>query len=231
MSIVMGLVRDNFSMIVTDSRITLLDKSEREYADEFSKLNFLEFGWEAGTGFGPLMSEFNNMLKSNPIQSIDQVKIRYNEAYNIIKETYPNENYKYTRLLYSCTSLENEQINFHVQTLDQFHGERLIRDKNILVTFPPNDTPEMIESEKKYKSLIENCMSIDDVIYYSACYIEEVNSFCKTVSNICDFGFSIARSDNSLMLANIRESSNVIKQAYHNNTLGNHMKIIKSFTQ
>ena len=72
MSVVVNLLRNDYALIATDSRIMLCDTTERKYADEFEKLYASKIGWVSGTGVGELIRGFSDSFINGAIDTFEQ---------------------------------------------------------------------------------------------------------------------------------------------------------------
>ena len=226
MTIVVNIARNDFSMIATDSRITLLSPANKPYDDSYSKLCDTKFGWLAGTGYGGFIQAFRSAIILNPIISADDIEIVYNQVYNDLIKVESIEDVNNTIVAYSFPIVTNNEIDFHIEVIDQINGRRSIRAKNIVVTLPPEESKQMNDIKQKYHLEIEDSIDMNEIIFKTASYIKAVSLFCDTVSSICDFGL-IFKDGPRVTYANIREEADVIIKNYHNNNLLDMIKILR----
>ena len=229
MTIVVNIVRDDFSMIAMDSRITLLNPVDKLYDDSYSKLCETKFGWLAGTGYGGFIQALKSAIIEKPIVKVDDVEIVYKEVYKDLSIVEPIEVLNNTMVVYSFPYLnDTNEVVFHIESLNPVHGRAGIKDKNIVVTLPPEESDQMNDVKQKYHPLIENSINMNEIIYKTACYIKEVSLFSNGVSSICDYGL-IFKDGPMLTYANIRGEADIIIQNYLNNNLSSMIKVHRLF--
>lgn len=232
MSIVTFIIREEFTMIAADTRITFFEPLNGEkFNDNFSKLSCVGFGWIGGVGYAEFVNTFQSSVQNNQIRTTDDIEPIFNSVYKYLKGKYPEQMIENTKVVYSFAYLDNGFLNMHIESINSVLGHTGIRGKNILVSFLPIDSEEMNLIEGKYKNLIEKSESMEETIFNTACYIEEVSNINITVGKICDFGIMIKKSNDLIVQANIRENVDTIKQAYKNGSLANYIKIITVLSQ
>src|SRR5687768_15201992 len=109
MTVVISYVSDEFSLIVTDTRITFIDAS---FNDNIGKLRSLAhpLGWCAGLGYSPYLEKFKDLTTKNYMRDLTEIENLVKMSKDFIIETDPDsfsEVIKSTLLL-SYTLEENE---------------------------------------------------------------------------------------------------------------------------
>lgn len=223
MTVISSIIRDNYSLIATDTRILLKEQSkEKKYEDRWSKLADSGFGWLAGMGYNGLIVKFNELLKSREITNINDIYSAFDCAYQLTKAIDDDKQVDTTSIVYSYNT-----DDLQIGVIGKSIGRKYIPDKNVLVTLLPDDSEELKAIEARYKKIIEDSSTIEDVIYNNACYFEEVASKTDAVSTIIEFGIMSKANDDVIEYLNIREPIETIKYAYENGSLMNHVKLTK----
>lgn len=226
MSVVASIIKNNYSMIATDSRITLKENSIKLYEDRYSKLFHPSFGWMAGMGYWVFIENFNNMLKQQGISNTADILRIWKEAFTFTKKTKNNEKLDTTVISYSYRDKINSKMQIGI--LNPQSGDCIsLCNENGLVSFLPDMSEQMSIVEQKYRNPIEESKSMEELIYNMACYFEEVSLFTEYVSDIIDCGFMM-ETDTTIEFLKIREPIDTIKHAYKKGTLDKHIELIGS---
>ena len=232
MSIVIAINRENFSMIATDSRITLFDQSEKQFEDNERKLHLYGTIWLAGVGYGPLVCNFRTTLEDRQITDDDRFEPLFKEAHEYTLRNNVNVLDRkqlmsciYTVILYSYATIEGGALKIKIGRLEINNMHKSVTP-NKVITLPPENPDTISHLKTKYEPLIESNSSLDDTVANTARFIKDVSAINQTVSDICDFGLLIIDDQGKLLVVNIRESADNIIKAHASDTLKDHWKII-----
>jgi hypothetical protein len=157
MTAIASIIKDNYSMIATDSRVMPKYPTENIlFEDRCSKLFDSGFGWVAGIGYGVLANNFSNMLKQKILLNTGDVNIltTFDEAYKHTKATDNDDKIDTTIITYSFFD-KNQDSKLQIGILNPKSDNRIVL-KNKFISFLPNRTIEMNEIEQKYKKSIED---------------------------------------------------------------------------
>lgn len=227
MTVIALINKENYSMIATDSRIMLLNPKDKLYEDRCSKLFFSGFGWVAGIGYGPFISNFENKLTRTQISNLSDIGSVWFEAYQDTKKNQYNDRLNTTGIAISYHEKGNPISSLPISVFDPQSGHYYVK-KNGFVSFLPDDSIELNIVKEKYRPLIENSHNIEELIYETACYFKEVSDLNNSVSKICDCGFIVQADNNLIEFMNIREPIETIKYGYKRGNLNEHMKMVSS---
>lgn len=180
MSVVFGLLRNDYAIIATDTRIMLLDTLERLYADEYEKIYKTQCGWVSGVGVGELIRNMTDKLD-------DQInKIRYEEILKLSSK-YSLEDLQKTLIIFS--KLDNEE-QLQIYYIGNEYSLTKV-PKNTLIGMQPADIDDA-EWNRIYKICLKKLQNSSLDIYDDIKFIAEgiyiISKKCQSVSEICDMG-------------------------------------------
>lgn len=180
MSVVFNVLKNDYSLIATDTRIMLVDTSVSQYSDEYSKLYISKHGWVSGTGVGELIRNMIDKLDEEVENNLHEEILKLSSKYNL-------EDLQ--RTLISFSTLDDEK---HLKLFFLGSVYRLIDVKaNILIAMQPSDIDE-VKWNKIYETYSEKITvgrsDLDSDIKTIAEAINEVSKNCLSVSDICDIG-------------------------------------------
>lgn len=227
LSIVVSIIRDEFSMIAGDTRITYHHPNGRtEYNDSSQKIKCVGFSWIGSVGSAAFLHYFHSFLMNGAIRKTDDIEPFFYLACEEVKKLDNQINLDGTQVFYSFSYLEDQVLKMHIESINLKIGRTGVRDKNILVSFLPENSTSLEIIETRYRSLIQDSKDMKEVIYYTASYIEEVANINSTVGKVCDFGLTIKQSNSLILQVNIREEADIIKKAYLDKTLDNYLNVV-----
>ena len=237
MTILIALYKENFAMIATDTRITLLDQTEKPYDDNYSKLCSHYSVWLAGIGYGPLVTTFRSNVESNNTCKTEQFEPIFRMVCNNMLQTLmqpntldPNQIYWLlnTTILFTLPYQQDGVFHMTIKSLNFQTGQKEL-DMNKVSIFPPGNFEDVNQLIQIYEPLIESSSNLDELVYTIARLIKEVSHINQGISNICDFGFLIKDPKKLLLKVNIKEPADIIIEAYNKNCLSNYWKVISEF--
>lgn len=180
MSVVFNLLRNDYSIIATDTRIMLADTSVQQYTDIYSKLYMSEFGWVSGTGVGELIRNMTDKLDDDSENNLHKEILKLSNSYTMedLQKTLISfstfDNKKQLKLFFmgSIYSLTNVQVN------------------NLIAMSPIDiDRSKWNEIYNTYNwKITSSLFNLDNDIKTVAEAIYEVSRNCLSVSEICDIG-------------------------------------------
>lgn len=170
-----------------------------------------------GTGFGPLVTRFNDNIKKAMEESgspdLDNV---FQKALIQTQNEY-NLDTGVTNVLFSYSFFENNEIKLNIELMSSLSQRAGISGSNKLVVLQPTGYDDKLEKiENKYTHLIEKTESLNELIYLTADYIEKVAEVNENVSSVCDLGL-ITNLDNRIaMRQSLRGDTEEIKKVCSN---------------
>jgi hypothetical protein len=208
MSITIGLVSDNFSIVAADTRRT----AGNEYADDSIKISRTNFGWMAAGGTKQFIEHFQELMRAEEVKTLYDVETVFNLVHEYISGT-GCKRVDTNGFYYSLAHLQDNQLCFEVEMIDPLFGRRRIKYKNYLQVSTPENS-ERIQLENKYNRLVQEKPNLKRIVYLIACLIEEASEMDKRISSICDYGIVLKQPDNKVMHLKLREKAETIKKEY-----------------
>lgn len=197
MTTIVGFVRQNISIIITDNRINYGRYQEGGYEDTKRKLfNLPNMGWACGAGLSYFIDAFKDSLISEPIEDTDKIVEIYKRAMNYAKSIEPElaDIIDDSVVMASWFGATTEKFTFRIGFSTKSHyGDQLalLNDNEILVIYPP----EYLESIEKVRDLKERFPFIMDsndeinvVLGRMLKIFNEISENSKFVSTTCDVG-------------------------------------------
>ncbi|OBZ18923.1 hypothetical protein A8L34_05075 [Bacillus sp. FJAT-27264] len=226
MTVVLGVVSDGWSIVMTDTRMTFKDASKQEYDDSVVKLKSLNYphGWFAGIGYSHYIDSLYHLASRCMISSSEQylnamaqvttelVQEQCHDISSIIKTTC-------LRTFINTNHIELELLFINPNT-NQFSTYTYPKDQ-LLVLFPADYTFEM-QSFLRQKYQIEELHqdSFENTVTKLLNIFGEVSINSNAVSEICEIG--IMKKDGPIkkfsLSGNINELiTKIEKQNYFSN--------------
>ena len=230
MSIVIGIVKDDFCIIAADTRITYKQPYVKKFDDDSYKLYYTGFGWIGACGYAKFSYVFQDLVNKTQFTLVDDIEVIYQKAYKEVKGISNDQSIEKSGVMYSFAYSENNYgvPDMHIEALNPILGRTGVKGKNALVIFmPPGDEIILENIRNKYETSIETSNSIDETINLIAHLIEDVSKVNNTVSNICDFGLMVKTPNNTITLARLRQLSFDIYKAYEKRCLNEYINILR----
>ncbi|OME55443.1 hypothetical protein BSK59_13275 [Paenibacillus odorifer] len=194
MTVVLGVVSDEWSILMTDTRMVFKDMSNKEYDDSVVKLKSLNYphGWYAGTGYSPYIDAFyylaNRCLISSSQQYLDAMA-------QVITELVHEQHHNISDILNSTclrTFINEDQVYLEIFFIDQNNGQTsayTYPKDQLLVLFPADYTSEMQSSLKqKYQFEEFRSDSFENIVEKLLNIFKEISINSNAVSEICEIG-------------------------------------------
>ena len=200
MTVVLGIVSDDWSILMTDTRMTLKDTGNREYDDSVVKLKSLNYphGWYAGTGYSPYIDALYHLASRSLISSSDQY---LNAMAQVIIELVKEQEHDISDILRSTclrTFINADQIDLEILFVNQSTGitnAYTYPKEHLLVLFPADYTLEM-QAFLKQKYQIEEFHrdSFENNAAKLLNIFKEISINSDSVSDICEIGIMKRRA-------------------------------------
>lgn len=216
MSVSIGLLTENFSIIAADDRGTYPEPRDgKKYEDGCEKIFLTKFGWVAQHGGIYLtLKFFQRFFETHEIKTRRHI---YTGFLLASKETD-----KYAKPIRSCTTtylysinyFKGGVINMGIEILDFEYKHRKLKSKNVLIVQPPKETKRIKALIERYADMVKAAQDIHQAIYLIACFMHELSKLSQLVSNNVTCGISYRLSDTEVIMMKVSENAKKIKQLY-----------------
>nr|WP_263326362.1 hypothetical protein [Neobacillus sp. Marseille-Q6967] len=229
MSVVIGYVNDQFSILMTDTRISYGMYAEFGWEDHYEKLvSIPSMGWATGVGVYEFIERFLEKLEKSGICTNRKIENLY--VHTLEKEKHKNEciqnHIDSTVITCSWISVEENSKKFKVGLLSKEHfGHSLVelaKDRiNILYPFDYIQDYQRVEKlEKRYSLKNSYNGKLDMILEKLLKIFSEIAENSTGVSQTCHIGIHLFR-DHTVCKLNLREDIRSLLKASKNGTIVN----------
>lgn len=214
MTIVIGVTKEKFSLVATDTRIKLLEPKDKLYEDNQTKIYETKYNWVAGSGFGPIIVSFTNNVQENNIVNLDEMYNLYRVVCMDVKSQYNELKAEDSTLVLSYSYKEDNNIRLKIDTISLKSENMYTFSSNKMFIMPPTGLSEdnIEKTYNKFNPLIQKANTLNELIYQVADCIEEVSKINFNISDICEFGFMFNIGDKFVSKKHLRGRAKDIKE-------------------
>jgi hypothetical protein len=219
MTIIFGLIRDNYAILGADTRVTYFPRNEPSfYQDDATKLVNFNGGWIAGAGSGNFINTFNKETSTQPIFTVDQIEqiyLRMLALNNVSEDGIEKDLFLTTQISYLFAYSNDQGLpEMHIEALHPIAGRRGISGPNTFISFGQSDNEAQTAIVNEYKGKINPVSDLSTTILHCASFVEAMSAVNQYVSPICDLGILVKTSDQQVDIFRIRDnSSSIIKSS------------------
>ncbi|WP_409275863.1 hypothetical protein V1499_09950 [Neobacillus sp. SCS-31] len=214
MTIIFGIVRDEYAILGADTRITYLPETEPSYYnDNAVKLAMFNGGWVAGAGSAAFIDNFNEITSSRLIVGVDDIDRMFIDMLNgngHLNTTNANDHLlDNTQIAYLFTYANDQgHPDMHIETLHCILGRRGLSGKNKFFSFGHSE--DQVSIVNSYQSKINHEQNFVTTLKNCAAFVEDISLVNQSVSPFCDIGILIKESNEQVGFLRIREHSSTI---------------------
>jgi hypothetical protein len=229
MSVVIGYVSDQFSILMTDTRITYGKNAEFGWDDNYEKLvSIPRMGWVTGVGVSDFIERFNEKLSKvafGTVRKLEEMYVNTLEKEKQISEC-PIDHIDSTVITCSWLEYVDNRKRCKVGLLCNEHFGKNLKELvhhriNILYPFDYLDNLNKVEDiERKYCHIANFDGNLEKLVGHLLLIFAEISSNSFSVSSICDIGIHIFKN-NIVMKLKIKEEIRPLIKAAQNGTLMN----------
>lgn len=230
MSVVIGYVTDQFSILMTDTRITFGKNAEFGWDDENDKLvSIPNMGWVTGVGVSDFISRFHEKLTKTKISTVRNIEDLYMKTLENEKRefAYLGNHIDSTVITCSWLGLGDDSIRLGMFCKEYF-GHNLVEllNNQINILYPYDYLEDFSKIDKiqnrikfEYNGNFENLLELLLLIF------AEISANSPGVSSICDIGIQLFLGNEVYKLRIKKDISPLIKAA-ENGTLINMLSVV-----
>jgi hypothetical protein len=234
MSVVIGYVTDQFSIIMTDTRITYGKNAEYGWDDNYEKLvSIPRMGWATGVGVCDFIENFNKILSRVAFGTVGKLEEIY--VNTLEKEKQKNEcpldHIDSTVITCSWLDKEDNRKRCKVGLFCNEHFGKNLKELvqhqiNILYPFDYLDDINKVEAIEKRYSKIEECDgNLEKLMEHLLLIFAEISANSFSVSSICDIGIHLLKN-NDVCKLKLKEEIRPLIKAAQNGTIMNMLSVV-----
>lgn len=219
MSVSIGFMGNDFSLIAADSLITNIRDGSQTGGKE--KMFQTSFGFCAASGGVELSTTFfKEYLDTHIIRSKNDIYIGFLRA---VKKTqdyamkyYPDADKELSssQYVYSSNYFKDGIPHMGINVLDFAYEQRRLNKQNTLIVNPPKPTVRIKRLMEEYSDIAKTVKDMHEAIYVVACFMDDLCKLSKWVDNNVCCGISLKISQEEILLRKITENAKVIKKLY-----------------
>ena len=221
MSVSIGLLGENFSLVAGDDRGT--NTNLKTWNDGIRKVFQVPFGFVASSGgIAGVKNRFENRLNDCTIRTRQDIWEQFlyasRDCENYLRSGgIEDKEICTSRFIYSLNYFKDGTLHMDIDTLDFMFRTRKLNAKNILIVNAPKDTKRIRRLKEKYFDLASNVKDMHEAVYLAACLMDEMSKLTKLISNNVCCGISYKLSENEVVLLKVSENAKTIKRLYKEN--------------
>lgn len=221
MSVSIGLLGNDFSLVVGDDRGTIHEPTdETKWNDGVSKVFQTPFGFVASSGgIIGVKNRFEDRLNSCTIRTRQDIWKQFLYASRdcenfLLSGGIQDKNISTSRFVYSLNYFKDGVLNMDIETLDFMFHIRKLNEKNVLIVNAPKDTKRIKLLKAKYFEQAKNVKDMHEAVNLVACLIDEMAKLTKLISNNVCCGITFKISENEAVFLKVSENAKIIKKLY-----------------
>lgn len=221
MSISIGLLGENFSLVAGDDRGTNHRPFDNvPYNDGVKKVFQTPYGFAAASGgVAGVMDIFRDNLNLYVIKTCRDIWrlfcLASRDAENILKSAGIESKHICTsRFVYSLNYLKDGVLHMNVESVDFMFHTRRLNAKNTLIVNAPKNTRRIRRLKEKYFEQAKTVKDMHEAVYLVACLIDEMAKLTKLISNNVQVGITYKLSGNEAVFLKVSENAKAIKKLY-----------------
>lgn len=234
MSVVIGYVTDQFSVIMTDTRITYGKNGEYGWDDNYEKLASIpDMGWATGVGVCDFIERFKGGLSKSKNRTVGKIEELYAQTLEKEKQKHESltEHIDSTVITCSWAGLEGNRMKLRVGFLNNEHfGHNLVElgQNQITILYPFDylqDYRKIEDIEKRKRLHHRDEGSFERLLEHLLSIFAEISANSFGVSRICDIGIHMC-SDNDVNKLKLKGEISPLMEAAREGTLMNMCSVV-----
>lgn len=224
MTVVLGFIDRNFSIIAADTRgLQMNSDGTKTYLDDHEKLSISRFGWISGGGSHGVIAGFSYYFNTCEPKYRDDLYTYFIRAMVEMQDNCPEifENsqtehmFLSSSVMYFLNRFKDDGLHMEIEAIDVLHKRCKVKDINTLIVDPPEDSEEIKNLIAQYVETTKGENNIHTVLYKMARFVDELSKLTDKINNSISYGISLKKADDSgVFLIKMRESAETIKRLY-----------------
>ncbi|NLB78302.1 MAG: hypothetical protein GX796_05500 [Clostridiaceae bacterium] len=218
MSVSIGLLGNDFSLVAGDDRATSADL--KTWNDGISKVFQVPFGFVASSGgIAGVKNRFEDRLNNCTIRTRQDIWKHFCYASRdcenfLLSGGIHDKCIATSRFVYSLNCFKDGVLNMEIETLDFMFHTRKLKTQNTLIVNAPKDTKRIRRLKEKYFEQAKTVKDMHEAVYLVACLIDEMAKLTKLISNNVCCGITYKLSDVEAVFLKVSENAKAIKKMY-----------------